>query len=250
MYTYKTIKTQQGMLKLGFQSYKVVSMSINLDEDKQVHSTYRVILGENGQFNYLSFVTFNQEKLTDFLRENPSGLYQCVDGFRKWVVTLARPTFQYRTFSFHGHAYVVIKIKDAGLVYNLLLGKVSHELPFMFNREKMTKTNTFDLIDLLNLGLLGRVTNYNYVTNHLSLIKVRKDQDSVTQLTFENPNNKEGMDNYVIKLDEEITIRDLYSFDEVTTEPLPYNILDKEALPGVVIEFNSGNEYLSLRIMN
>lgn len=249
-YTYTEVKTQQAFLKKGFQDYKLINMSINLLPN-QVHETYHVILGQTDNFNHLEFVCFdNEDPLTNYLEENPSGLYQNLDGYRRWGVTLARPRFSYRVFTFYRRPYVIVRIKDAGVVYNLLMSKYTYEIPFMFNQEKPTKTNLFNFFDLLNLGLLGRQTSYDMLTDHALIHHQVRDEDSVTRITFENPTNREGMERYHLYLDSSTQLLNLYDYGKVVIEPQNYDITNPNSNPGVKVRLLSEHEDLEIVVQS
>lgn len=250
-YSYSTIKTQQGFIKKGFQNYKLINMSINLDEAKIIHETYWVALGQTDNFNHLEFVTYDHEDpLTTYLNDNPSGLYQSLDGYRRWGVTLAHPTFSYRTFNFNQRPYVIIRIKDAGLVYNLLMAKYTYETPFMFNQVKMNKTNLFNFMDLLNLGLLGRQVSYNLLTEHVVINQYLNDDQSVVRITLENPTNREGMERYQLCISRKDMLVNIYDYDKVVAEPTTYASVDQGFIPAVQIKLVSEHEELEIKIDN
>ena len=250
-YSYSTIKTQQGFVKKGFHNYKLISMSINLASAKTIHETYWVTLGQTDDFNHLEFVTYDHEEpLTTYLNDNPSGLYQSLDGYRRWGVTLAHPIFSYRPFTFNRRPYVIIRITDAGLVYNLLMAKYTYETPFMFNKVKMNKTNLFNFMDLLNLGLLGRQVSYDLLTEHVVRHQRLNDDQSVVRITFENPGNREGMERYQLYLSQEDTLLNIYDYQKAIVKPETYNIADYNSVPGVSIKLVSEHEELEIKVDN
>lgn len=253
-YSYSTIKTQQGFLKKGFQNYKLINMSINLVHTKTIHEIYRhetywVVLGQTDDFSHLEFVTYDHEEpLTTYLNDNPSGLYQNLDGYRRWGVTLVHPTFSYRPFTFNDRPYVIIRITDAGLVYNLLMAKYTYETPFVFTKVKMNKTNLFNLMDLLNLGLLGRQVSYNLATEHILRRQRLDDEQSVARVTFENPTDREGMEKYRLCLSQEDTLVNIYDYKKVIVKPYVYDLTDQDSIPGLSIELVSDHERLEIEV--
>ena len=181
---YQTIKTRKGMLK-HLKLTKLITMSIYLDSDETIVPVYLVADPQyDKDLGRFAFSTFDsQEELNDYLEENPSGMFLNPGGVPlNWNVLAGNPTYQFREFEVGKGRYLILKIHDMGLNMNLLLGN-TYALPYMLKPEsELNKEDSYNLSELFNLGLLGRIMGANLnspmVKNRIAL----PEQVSVTNL--------------------------------------------------------------------
>lgn len=254
--SYRHLKNTGAMLKrLG--NAHLVSMSIALDEKKKLHPTY-VVAGArfSRDLTQLQFNTFTvQAKLNEYLNDNPSGLYEESTPLA-WTVTLYKPEFDFRFFTTQDKHYLILRITNGGLIYNLLMSMNNYQLPFMLIPTQLKdKHDYFNWAELVNLGLLGRLLNLTYNTNLISFHQQVNGSLGITPLTYENDQNRNGYDHYVLPIyfgtNEPLYIHDLQQLKKIEIKPDQVSIEDwkqEKAFPKTEFILHESNYQLNLQI--
>lgn len=176
-YAYKHLKKPQAFIK-KIKGYNLVSMTISYDNQTPVRPTYLVTMPkfDKDNFSSFSFSTFSKQLVNDYLKENASGLYMETTPYT-YVVTLGLPKFDFRFLNIGKNNYCLLHLTDCGLVYHMLFSEKGYQLPYGLQSKALTdKQSQYDLLELLNYDLLGRLTssqvtglvsaNYDYDLNH------------------------------------------------------------------------------------
>lgn len=237
--SYHHLKSTKAMLKRTKNAH-LVSMSISLKTDTRLHSTYVVAgAGFSHDFSALQFITFSRQTLLNqWLDDNPSGLYKESTPLH-WTVELYKPEFDYRIFTIKQQHYLIVRITNGGLVYNLLMNEIDYKLPFMLNfTDYRNKHDFFNWAELVNLGLLGRILNITYNTNLINFHQNIKGLEGIAPLTYENDKNRNGYDHYIFPVffgtKEPMYIHDLQQITKLEAKPDQVSIKewrDQKAFP-------------------
>lgn len=258
MYTYKTLKTRRGMLN-NLKESRLISMSISIKHDNvKVNPVYPVANPRyEKDLRILQFSTFNsQEPLNDYLYENPSGFFYQTDIPLEWSIEEGNPLYQYRRFKLGKVSYCIVKIYDQGLIFNLLLGE-SYNIPYLLRKQDNVTSNEerYNLSELLNLGLLGRITSvmlYDPLT--ASNFKL-PEESTMIALTYNNK-YEQGVQNAYELAFFNGTEQPTYSlcftnWDKLTIAPEKQSVKDwaeGKAFPTVVYTAQYRGKYLSITI--
>lgn len=199
MYVYHGLKTTKGMLN-HLTTKKLLSMSINLDGNNYPEFTPNYLVADprfSKDLSILQFYTFsNQTALNDYLHDNPSGLYQEGNPPFNWTAEKGKPTYRFRKFKVRNVEYCILHIKDAGLVYHLLLGD-SYRIPYLLSKtNKLSKEDCFNLSELFNYGLLGRVLKLNLTAENARYEWENIDSMSTIGAIIRNVNSVKGAETY------------------------------------------------------
>ena len=256
MLTYKHLSTSSAMAKRLAKAH-LTSMSINLANHGKMHPVYVVVgSGFDRDLKALQFISFSrQTPLNDWLHENPSGFYQEGDPLH-WTVALYKPSFEYRIFEYQQRHYLILKITSGGLVFNLLFHEGGYQIPFIFEPTKLDKkTDRYNWAELLNLGLLGRITGVSYVNPVLSFDQTVTDGLSVAPFMMENDNTRHGVESYMLSLfvgtKEPLYVSNTYSFKHLKVEPNKTTVkqwLNHTAFPKVKYRLLDKDQELEIRV--
>lgn len=255
MYVYKELKTRKGMLK-HLKTLRLISMSISLDhkDNNEVQPVYLVAEPRFAKdLTMLQFSSFSvQEPLNDYLYDNPSGLYREGNPPLSWTIQIGNPHYFYRDFEVDNHEYCILKIHDAGLIFNLLLGK-TYVIPFMLSGTKNLTgaNNRFNLSELFNLGLLGRVLSVNISLNHmLSTIKL-PDNLNLISFMYNNQSRKDYKFSIFLGSNYPILLDGFQSWKRVAITPEKRSVkqwAEREAFPTTTYELLDKNDYVNFVI--
>lgn len=255
MYTYKELKTRKGMLN-HLKTLRLISMSVSLNHHDNSNITPIYLVADprfSKDLKTIQFSTFSvQEPLNEYLYENPSGLYLEGTPPLSWTIQAGNPHYLYRDFEVDGKTYCILRIYDAGLILNLLLGK-TYVIPFMLHKvNNLTGAmNRFNLSDLFNLGLLGRVMSVNFSTKHmLGEIKL---PDNLNLISFNHKNDSHK--NYFFSLflgsNLPITIKGFADWKQVSITPEQQTVKqwsEREGFPVTTYQVQDGEESIIFTI--
>lgn len=254
--SYHHLKSTNAMLKRT-KKFNLVSMSISLQTKTKLHDTYVVAgAGFARDLTKLQFITFSRQTLLNqWLDDNPSGFYQESTPLH-WTVGLYKPEFDYRIFTVKQQHYMIVRITNGGLVYNLLMNDKDYQLPFMLKPiSYKNKHDYFNWAELVNLGLLGRILNITYNTNLINFHQNIKGLEGIAPLTYENDQNRNGYNHYVFPVffgtKEPMYIHDLQNVNKLEAKPDQVSIKEwknQKAFPKTEFILNNNAGILKLEI--
>lgn len=200
MYVYRELKTTKGMLK-HLSTKKLLSMSVSLENENALNFTPSYLVADprfSKDLSILQFSTFSEQiPLNDYLHDNPSGLYREGTPPFSWTVEKGKPSYQFRKFKVRNTEYCILHIKDAGLIYHMLLGD-SYRIPYLLTKtDALAKNDQYNLSELFNYGLLGRVLQLKLKADN---VEYEQDISSVSTIgaIIHNDSSIKGVDTYKI----------------------------------------------------
>lgn len=187
------------------ENYHLISMSISQAKDVgQRGFTYLVAQPRfSKDLELLQFSTFSSQEMLEWnLKNDPSGLFEESEPHEWTFLNKVPRYYEYREFKIDDHDYTIVKLYYDQYVFNLLMGKREYLItPLIKPSWEDKDISLYNLFELINLGLLGRVVMLMY-SNASILFNEVKDLDSnVIRTTYFNAYGVDIRNNYHMYLD-------------------------------------------------
>lgn len=189
MITYKKLKTSRAMAN-HLKNYHLISMSISQAKDVGQHGfTYLVAQPRfSKDFELLQFSTFSSQEMLEWdLRNDPSGLFEEGDPHEWTFLNKVPRYYKYREFKIAGHNYTIVQLYYDQYVFNLLMGEREYLItPLIKPSWTEQDISFYNLFELINLGLLGRVTRLMFSNAPIFFSEVKDLDSNVIRTTYFN----------------------------------------------------------------
>lgn len=189
MITYKKLKTSRAMAN-HLKNYHLISMSISQAKDVGQHGfTYLVAQPRfSKDFELLQFSTFSSQEMLEWdLRNDPSGLFEEGDPHEWTFLNKVPRYYKYREFKIDDHNYMIVQLYYDQYVFNLLMGEREYLItPLIKPSWTEQDISFYDLFELINLGLLGRVTRLMFSNAPIFFSEVKDLDSNVIRTTYFN----------------------------------------------------------------
>lgn len=189
MITYKKLKTSRAMAN-HLKNYHLISMSISQAKDVGQHGfTYLVAQPRfSKDLELLQFSTFSSQEMLEWdLRNDPSGLFEEGDPHEWTFLNKVPRYYKYREFKIDDHHYMIVQLYYDQYVFNLLMGEREYLItPLIKPKWNENDISFYNLFELINLGLLGRVTKLMFSSASIFFNEIKDLDSNVIRTTYFN----------------------------------------------------------------
>lgn len=204
MITYKKLKTSRAMAN-HLKNYHLISMSISQAKDVGQHGfTYLVAQPRFSKgFELLQFSTFSSQEMLEWdLKNDPSGLFEEGDPHEWTFLNKVPRYYKYREFKVADHNYTIVQLYYDQYVFNLLMGEREYLItPLIKPSWTEQDISFYNLFELINLGLLGRVAMVMYSSASIFFSEVKDLDSNVIRTTYFNAYSAGIRNDYHMYLD-------------------------------------------------
>lgn len=189
MITYKKLKTSRAMAK-HLKNCHLISMSISQAKDVgQRGFTYLVAQPRfSKDLELLQFSTFSSQEMLEWnLKNDPSGLFEESEPHEWTFLNKVPRYYEYREFKVDNHNYTIVKLYYDQYVFNLLMGEREYLItPLIKPKWNENDISFYNLFELINLGLLGRVTKLMFSSASIFFNEIKDLDSNVIRTTHFN----------------------------------------------------------------
>ena len=189
MITYKKLKTSRAMAN-HLKNYHLISMSISQAKDVGQHGfTYLVAQPRfSKDLELLQFSTFSSQEMLEWdLRNDPSGLFEESESHEWTFLNKVPRYYKYREFKIDDHHYMIVQLYYDQYVFNLLMGEREYLItPLIKPKWNENDISFYNLFELINLGLLGRVTKLMFSSASIFFNEIKDLDSNVIRTTYFN----------------------------------------------------------------
>lgn len=189
MITYKKLKTSRAMAN-HLKNYHLISMSISQAKDVGQHGfTYLVAQPRfSKDLELLQFSTFSSQEMLEWdLRNDPSGLFEEGDPHEWTFLNKVPRYYKYREFKIDDHHYMIVQLYYDQYVFNLLMGEREYLItPLIKPKWNQNDISFYNLFELINLGLLGRITKLMFSSASIFFSEIKDLDSNVIRTTYFN----------------------------------------------------------------
>lgn len=172
------------------KSYHLISMSISQAKDVGQHGfTYLVAQPRfSKDLELLQFSTFSSQEMLEWdLRNDPSGLFEEGDPHEWTFLNKVPRYYKYREFKIDDHHYMIVQLYYDQYVFNLLMGEREYLItPLIKPKWNENDISFYNLFELINLGLLGRVTKLMFSSASIFFSEIKDLDSNVIRTTYFN----------------------------------------------------------------
>lgn len=172
------------------KNYHLISMSISQAKDVGQHGfTYLVAQPRfSKDLELLQFSTFSSQEMLEWdLRNDPSGLFEEGDPHEWTFLNKVPRYYKYREFKIDDHHYMIVQLYYDQYVFNLLMGEREYLItPLIKPKWNENDISFYNLFELINLGLLGRVTKLMFSSASIFFNEIKDLDSNVIRTTYFN----------------------------------------------------------------
>lgn len=172
------------------KNYHLISMSISQAKDVGQHGfTYLVAQPRfSKDLELLQFSTFSSQEMLEWdLRNDPSGLFEEGDPHEWTFLNKVPRYYKYREFKIDDHHYMIVQLYYDQYVFNLLMGEREYLItPLIKPKWNENDISFYNLFELINLGLLGRVTKLMFSSASIFFSEIKDLDSNVIRTTYFN----------------------------------------------------------------
>ena len=187
------------------ENYHLISMSISQAKDVgQRGFTYLVAQPRfSKDLELLQFSTFSSQEMLEWnLKNDPSGLFEESEPHEWTFLNKVPRYYEYREFKVDNHNYTIVKLYYDQYVFNLLMGEREYLITPLIKPSWDDKDiSLYNLSELINLGLLGRVTKLMFNSTPIFFSEIKDLDSSVVRTTYFNAYGIDIRNNYHMLLD-------------------------------------------------
>lgn len=258
MYKYKDLLSRKVAAK-KVQNMHLIAMSVSINSKNKTKPAYLVADPRYTKdlkiWQFSTFMLASQDALNDYLNDDPSGLFQA-QANNTWLIGEGNPLYSYRYFDVKNVHYCVLRVMDAGLIYNVLFGSI-YEVPYMLGIKRKLATNAdlYNLSDLFNLGLLGRVSRVILKTNLFDSSYVLPTDISLAPLSYTNDVKNQYPKRYQMALfngtKDPTILKSFANWNSAEVVPDQKSVKDwlkQKSFPYVTYQFKNDDQELSIKM--
>lgn len=258
MYKYKDLLSRKVAAK-KVNGMHLIAMSVSINSKNQIKPAYLVAdpryTKDLKVWQFSTFMTASQDALNDYLNDDPSGLFQA-QANNTWLIGEGNPLYSYRYFDVKNVHYCVLRVMDAGLIYNILFGSI-YEVPYMLGikRELTSNADLYNLSDLFNLGLLGRISHVELKTDLFKSSYDLPTDISLAPLSYDNETANQYPKRYQLALfngtKEPTILKSFANWKAAQIIPDQKSVKDwmkQQTFPYVTYVFRADNQKLSIKM--